>query len=404
MRYLRATVDLDQELPSLCLKGYGGLALTVVRRGRLIEFVLKETGARDSFSASEVSQLIFSHANVAIVADQIRYERGRSLPAKMPSVTVAICTRDRPEWVDRCLSALTVLNPAPSELTAAFEVLVVDNAPPDGRTADVVARHTGVRYVVEPKTGLNFGRNRALREAKGHFLAYIDDDVVVTPGWLAGLHEAWNDNPDAIAFTGLVLPFALETEAQVLFERRGGFRRGFQKKRFCAVDLHNPLAPCGAGVFGAGANMAFDRKIVVEIGGFDEALDTGAPLPGGGDLDMFYRMARIGKPFVYEPQFAVLHDHRRESKQLRRQYWTWGLAHMAFIVKSYRSDRAFRAPLRKLVRWWFVDQISQLWKSLRGRHVLPPAMVALELWGGVVGLFGEYDRSVRRVAKIRDQQ
>ena len=121
-----------------------------------------------------------------------------------------------------------------------------------------------------------------------------------------------------------------------------------------------------------------------------------------GDLDIFYRMARTGEPFIYEPQFAVFHDHRREITQLRRQYWTWGLAHMAFIVKSYRSDPAYQSLLRKLVRWWFADQASQLLRSLLGRHVLPPNMIALELWGGVVGLFGEYDRSVRRVAKIRN--
>lgn len=402
MRYLIARIDLDEQLPSLSLKGYQGLALILVRRGRLIEFILEEARGREVVDASELAQLIVRKASEAILADQIRHEQQNHLSSRMPSVTVAICTRNRPEWVDRCLQALRSLNPAASDVVEDFEVLVVDNAPPDERTAAVVARHSGVKYVVEPRAGLNFGRNRALNEAKGHFLAYIDDDVVVSPGWLAGFREAWSENPDAKAFTGLVLPFSLDTEAQVLFERRGGFRRGFRKKRFCSVDPSNPLAPCGAGSFGAGANMAFERESVLRIGGFDEALDTGAPLPGGGDLDMFYRMARTGAPFVYEPQFAVLHDHRREIAQLRRQYWTWGLAHMAFIVKSHRTDPAYRRLLRKLVRWWFLDQFSQLWLSLRGRHVLPPNMIAVELWGGVIGLLGEYDRSVRRVARIRE--
>lgn len=403
MRYLMVTVDLDEQLPSLALDGYQGLALVLLRRGRLIEFVMEEVRGRKVINASELSELITRKASEAILTDQIRHEQGSHLSGRMPSITVAICTRNRPEWVDRCLQALKALNPAPADVTENFEILVVDNAPPDERTAAVAARHSGVRYAVEPKAGLNFGRNRALKEAKGHFLAYIDDDVVVTPGWLAGLREAWAENSDAKAFTGLVLPFSLDTEAQVLFERRGGFRRGFQKKRFRGADLGNPLAPCGAGSFGAGANMAFERQAVLEIGGFDEALDTGAPLPGGGDLDMFYRMARTGAPFIYEPQFAVMHDHRREIAQLRHQYWTWGLAHMAFIVKSYRSDPACRGQLRKLVRWWFLDQIRQLCSSLRGKHVLPPNMIALELWGGVVGLLGEYDRSVRRVARIRER-
>src|SRR4051812_11160327 len=110
MRYLIATIDLDQELPSLPLQGYSGLALIVRRRGRLIEFILEE-GGRSAISAAELSELVLKNASEAILADQIRHERGNSLPKRMPSVTVAICTRNRPEWVDRCLSALELLDP-----------------------------------------------------------------------------------------------------------------------------------------------------------------------------------------------------------------------------------------------------------------------------------------------------
>lgn len=402
-RYLIATVDVDEPLPSLSLAGFVGLALIVRRRRRLIEFVLEDARGRSIMSPTNLSELILRNANEALLADQIRHERWVAPQGRMPSVTVAICTRNRPDWVDRCLASLERLNPEPLDMTQEFEILVVDNAPPDERTRSAVVRHPRVRYVVEPRPGLNFGRNRALREAKGTFLAYVDDDVVVDSGWLAGLREAWSENPDAKAFTGLVLPLTLDTEAQILFERRGGFRRGFRKKRFRGADPDNPLAPCGAGTFGAGANMAFEREAVLGIGGFDEALDTGAPLPGGGDLDIFYRMARTGAPFIYEPQFAVFHEHRRAIAQLRRQYWTWGLAHMAFVVKSYRSDPAYRSSWKKLVTWWFLDQARQLLRSLMGRHVLPPSMIAIELWGGVVGLLGEYDRSLRRIAKIRSE-
>ena len=49
----------------------------------------------------------------------------------------------------------------------------------------------------------------------------------------------------------------------------------------------NPLYPCGSGIFGAGCNMAFKREVLLKLGGFDEALDTGAPLPGGGRFRYF---------------------------------------------------------------------------------------------------------------------
>ncbi|MHC5831311.1 MAG: glycosyltransferase family 2 protein, partial [Nostoc sp.] len=102
------------------------------------------------------------------------------------------------------------------------------------------------------------------------------------------------------------------------------------------------------------------RNILLKIGGFDEALDTGATLPGGGDLDIFYRVIQAGYPLVYEPKYLVFHQHRREYTQLRRQYWTWGLGFMAFVVKSYQSDPPQRSQLRRLVWWWFKDELKQL--------------------------------------------
>ena len=56
--------------------------------------------------------------------------------------------------------------------------------------------------------------------------------------------------------------------------------------------------------------MVLRTVAVRELGGFDEALDTGPPLPGGGDLDIWSRLARAGHPLVYEPRLLVFHRHR----------------------------------------------------------------------------------------------
>ena len=259
-----------------------------------------------------------------------------------------------------------------------------------------------VRYVCEPKPGLDFARNRALVEATGEILAYLDDDVVVDRCWLNGLVEAWSENPDAAAFTGLVLPYELATEAQIMFEKRGGFRRGFTKLRYYGQYWSgNPLYPCGAGIFGAGCNMAFRRAILLRLGGFDEALDTGASLPGGGDLDIFYRVIRANYPLVYEPKYLVFHQHRRDLARLRRQYWSWGVGFMAFVVKSYQQDPSQRQKFRRLILWWFQDESKQFARSLIRNHPLPSGMILAELWGGVIGLSGEYHRSSRRIAQIK---
>jgi hypothetical protein len=149
--------------------------------------------------------------------------------------------------------------------------------------------------------------------------------------------------------------------------------------------------------------MAFRREVLLKLGGFDEALDTGASLPGGGDLDIFYRIIRTGHSLVYEPQYLVFHQHRRETMELRRQYGGWGLSFMTFLVKSYKSDHPNRHKLAGLLCWWFLHQLWQVAKSLAGRHALPSDMIFAELRGGVSGLLGGYSRSVKRIEQLRRQ-
>lgn len=121
---------------------------------------------------------------------------------------------------------------------------------------------------------------------------------------------------------------------------------------------------------------------MLELGGFDEALDTGPSLPGGGDTDMLYRVVRAGRPLIYEPEMLGFYRHRREYEQLRRQYSrSWGQGLMAYAGKTYRSDIAQRANLRRLGIWWFGSHLRDILPRLRGKHVLPPDMVLAEHWG-----------------------
>lgn len=401
MPYKIQEIELTEPLPTISLSpDETGIALIVRQKDKPIGFILQKLPAKAVLCSSKLAKIIAEEISSKLIQEYLQEELKFSVvQTHFPSLTIAICTKDRPENLERCLQSLQEL----VKQTSGLEILVIDNAPSDERTKQLVNSLPWVLYVREPKPGLDFARNQALHSANGEILAFLDDDVVVDRRWLVGLMTAWRENPDAAAFTGLVLPYELVTEAQILFEKRGGFRRGFQKIRYGQILPGNPLHPCGAGIFGAGCNMAFRREILLKIGGFDEALDTGAPLPGGGDLDIFYRVIRAGYTLVYEPEYLVFHQHRREYEKLHRQYWTWGLGFMAFVMKSYQTDPAQRSQLRRLMWWWIKDQLKQLRDSLRGNHILPPKMILVEIWGGIVGFFGEYPRSLKRIEIIRRQ-
>jgi GT2 family glycosyltransferase len=410
MRYQLFDLDVAQALSDLMLqRGDTGAAILVRRRGVPIGFWMQSATGECRISEPDLAQRIGREVGSKIVAEAIREELQPIVAAApLPLVTIAICTRDRPAGVDRLLAAVFDAERRLPAQSAGLDVLIVDNAPSDHRTRDLVARRPSVRYGLEPRPGLNFARNHAIREARGELLIFVDDDVVPDRGWLEGLAVAAAENPDAAAYTGQVLPLELETEAQVIFERRGGFRRGFDRIRYGPVMMGDRLYPGGAGNFGAGANMAFRVAVLRRLGGFDEALDTGAPVPGGGDLDIFYRIIRSGYAIVYEPRFLVFHQHRRDMAGLSRQYRrSWGLGFMCYLVKCFRTDRERRVPLVRLMIWWFNNHIAGLIRQVRRKQPddlrIPLPILIGELWGGIVGLCGGYGRSERRVARIRQQ-
>src|SRR5205085_2230656 len=121
-------------------------------------------------------------------------------PTESPSCTIIVCTRDRPDELDRCLEAISSLE------YGAFEVLVVDNAPSDRRAEDVVYLRQA-KYVVEPTPGLSRARNRGAHEASNDVIAYLDDDCVPDRRWLAELMEPFQD-PSIMATTGKTMPAA----------------------------------------------------------------------------------------------------------------------------------------------------------------------------------------------------
>jgi GT2 family glycosyltransferase len=407
-RYTLETIDLARPLPVIELADdESGVGLTVRLDGQPIGFVLRELPVGATLDPEAVGRLLGPEERLALLEERIRRELVRAsaecatLPRSTPSVTAVVCTHDRPALLARCLGSLVALRERGAGNAPELEILVVDNAPSDDAARDAASRLPRIRYVREPITGLDFARNRGLAEATGEFVAYFDDDVTVDPGWLEGFVEAWSAHPDAAAVTGPVLPLELVTPAQIEFERLGGFVRHFRKTRFGTTLAGNDDYPCGAGIFGTGCNMAFRRDALRSIGGFDEALDTGARLPGGGDLDIFYRLVRAGQVIVSEPRCLVLHQHRRTHEQLRRQFWTWGLGFMAFLAKSYRADPTQRRKFHHLLAWWLLSKARLLARRALGRDAPPFDLILAELTGGAVGLCGEYGRSCRRVERLR---
>jgi GT2 family glycosyltransferase len=321
-------------------------------------------------------------------------------PVPAVPVTVAVCTRARQAQLARALESLLAQRPA------AAEILVVDNAPPDDAThALVVERFPGVRYVVEPVQGLDFARNRALASATGKVVAFLDDDAVADEGWAGALAAVFAADPGVAVCTGRVEALGQETEGERLFEANGGFSRGPGRIRLpadAARPLYGTPAPLIAWAVsvGSGCSYAVDRAAARALGGFDEALDLGAALPGGGDHDLLWRALQAGHSVVYEPAALAWHEHRPTGEGVHAQVVGHQRALLAFLGKHLLDgDGHARGPLAGYVAWRLLKPGLRLARRALGRDPLPAPVLARMWWNCWAGLVA-YPRA-RRVAQAR---
>ncbi|MBC7894643.1 MAG: glycosyltransferase [Cytophagaceae bacterium] len=281
----------------------------------------------------------------------------------LASLSIAVCTRDRPESLHATLGRLQ------GAVGPGVDVLVVDNAPSSEATRALVARrYSHLRYVRENAPGLDRARNRAIEESTADVVAFCDDDALVSPGWAMALRSLFARNPDVSLATGLVLPASLDSEPARLFERYGGFGRGYAPRW-----LHAPAALEGSiafryantGAWGTGTNLAIRRRIVRALGGFDPALDVGTPTNGGGDLEMMFRVLKAGGLMAYTPNAVVYHRHRETWRELVHQVDGWGTgmaAHLARLRRAFPEERGAVAALRTwLAVAWFARRYASSW-------------------------------------------
>jgi hypothetical protein len=276
----------------------------------------------------------------------------------LPRISVVIPSIvSRVEELEICLKSMRDLD------YPDYEVILVDNrreVPALDPLPGLIEGRPWMRVVRESRPGISAARNAGVANASGDVIAFTDDDVRVDRRWLRALGARFVLNPALGVVTGLILPAELETPAQVWFERYyGGFggERSFESvtvevdpssqpilrgsrllARNAAGVLTRRFSIYGVGAFGAGANMAFRRKTLATIGGFDFALGVGTPARGGEDLAALINVLWTGEQLGYEPAAFVLHRHRQEYHELLAQLNAYGLGFTAMLTSLMRRD------------------------------------------------------------------
>jgi GT2 family glycosyltransferase len=243
-------------------------------------------------------------------------------PPHRPSVSVILCTRDRPESLRRSLRAIL------ASTHREFELLVVDQSD-DPRTRELTEglrrEDPRLRYAPDARRGLSRARNLGLAAAIGDLLVFTDDDCEPEPEWLARLVECLVDDPGAGAAFGAVVPAP--------YDARIGFIDGFLPPRRLRVT-----GRLGMRWGAAGANMALRRRAVEDAGSFDELLGAGGYFASSEEWDLAYRILRAGYALWHLPEARVVHhglrDWRSASALARGTYVAIGAMYTKYVRRG----------------------------------------------------------------------
>ncbi len=215
-----------------------------------------------------------------------------------PAVSVVIPTFDRLEILPEVLEGLERQREAPP-----FEVIVVDDGSTDG-SSEWLERYEGpcvLRWYRQSNRGPAAARNRGIEEARGEIVAFLGDDTVPEPGWLACHFSAHGGQERAgrrqeMAVIGYTAWHPRMKRTRFLdYINEYGLQFGY------ALIEDPDRVPFN---FFYTSNLSLPRRLLLE-----ERFDTGFPYAAWEDIELSYRLTKAGMNLHYRPDARVQHDH-----------------------------------------------------------------------------------------------
>ena len=252
--------------------------------------------------------------------------------ASQPLVSVVVGTCNRNSIVD-------TLESLAGQVYPDFEVVLVDQSDTDA-TRRVAERFAGrlsrLQYVHVEQKGLSRAYNLGMRMAVGDIVMSTDDDCTVPADWLSTVARTFQLHPDI----GLLFGQVLSPPRPAIGDQMEGIipTMSIERPRILSRehDFH---------VHGMGANFGWRRSLFDLVGGFDEVLGAGGPLPASEDLDFTYRALRSGHRVLLTPDVLVYHHGLRSHEVWPVTMRNYGIGQGGFYWKHVRLGDAHAARL-----------------------------------------------------------
>ncbi len=243
------------------------------------------------------------------------------MSAQNPMVSLTVCVRDGVDWVDGCIESLKAQTYRP------IEIVAVDDGSSDGSKEKLLAWHdleaeVPTRILTQEPKGLSSGRQWAVDESKGDWIAITDIDVRPEPDWIAKLVEnvqPIDESEKVVAVTGRTV---FEHEGDIVSRVRSVEIATKYRSRPRRTSLAN--GPCSM----------FERESLLAIGGFDPEWYHAE------DMEVSLRLISDGGTIVYTPDAVVHHVPELESSRFLAKRCRDARAHMRIVRHYPRRKRS----------------------------------------------------------------
>ncbi len=248
-------------------------------------------------------------------------------------ITIITPTYNREKWLAETLASVLRQDTCGAEV----EYLVVDNKSTDGtkkvvETYAAQSRTISVRYLFESTAGVNRARNAGVAQAKGDFIIFFDDDLLLEDGVLAAYIRAFQNFPHSEVFGGrisirppeFVLPEWLVLDgpyARTMIVLRMEHGTTTEVRAISEEDM--PVGP----------SMAFKRSVFERCGVFrtDFGLVGGSLVPGA-EYELLLRLRSMGiREWVYVGEARVLHPIK--PSQANKPYFRRRMFGVGIVLK-----------------------------------------------------------------------
>jgi glycosyltransferase involved in cell wall biosynthesis len=263
---------------------------------------------------------------------------------KLYDLSLVICTRNRANRLAQTLKRVLTIR---SRLE--WELIVADNGSTDGTSAVVekyaAASDRPVQLIYNPGRRVSYARNAGWQSAKSGIVAYIDDDCYPVENYVDAVFDCFSKN-QGLGFVGGRILLHDPSDRKITIQECS------QRLSFPA----NSFIPPGAI---HGANLAFRRAALNDVGGFDIWFGPGAFFVAE-ELELLARISAAGWTGAYDPAPLVYHHHGRKTRgaewRLRRIYDRGRGGYYAKCILNKQMRRLY-------VRNWLQTRQYYSWKA-----------------------------------------